>query len=123
MKQNIEQNWGLGEPWADAWLLSCDDYFFHKAISWSCIQTLLLSKNACAIVVTGSEISNHLMLILQVRYSSNESVVQQERSKGGFTQNPVTAYDPAYGQRQSSHMQQEHHHRQHRQSGLLKTIF
>jgi len=26
---------------------------------------------------------------------------------GGFTQNPVTAYDPAYGQRQSSHMQQE----------------
>ena len=24
-------------------------------------------------------------------------------SKGGFTQNPVTAYDPAYGQRQSSH--------------------
>ena len=23
--------------------------------------------------------------------------------KGGFTQNPVTAYDPAYGQRQSSH--------------------
>ena len=42
--------------------------------------------------------------------------------KGGFTQNPVTAYDPAYGQRQSSHMQQEHHHRQHRQSGLLKTI-
>ena len=80
MKQNIEQNWGLGEPWADAWLLSCDDYFFHKAISWSCIQTLLLSKNACAIVVTGSEISNHLMLILQVRYSSNESVVQQERS-------------------------------------------
>ena len=42
--------------------------------------------------------------------------------KGGFTQNPVTAYDLAYGQRQSSHMQQEHHHRQHRQSGLLKTI-
>ena len=24
-------------------------------------------------------------------------------SKGGFTHNPVTAYDPAYGQRQSSH--------------------
>jgi len=24
--------------------------------------------------------------------------------KGGFTQNPVTAYEPAYGQRQSSHM-------------------
>jgi len=24
-------------------------------------------------------------------------------NKGGFTQNPVTAYDPAYGQRQSSH--------------------
>jgi len=23
--------------------------------------------------------------------------------KGGFTQNPVTAYDPAYGQRQPSH--------------------
>ena len=44
------------------------------------------------------------------------------QSKGGFTQNPVTAYDPAYGQRQSSHMQQEHHHRQHRQSGLLKAI-
>jgi len=28
--------------------------------------------------------------------------------KGGFTQNPVTVYEPAYGQRQSSHMQQEH---------------
>ena len=41
------------------------------------------------------------------------------KPKGGFTQNPVTAYDPAYGQRQSSHMQQEHHHRQ---PGLLKTI-
>ena len=40
----------------------------------------------------------------------------------GFTQNPVSAYDPAYGQRQSSHMQQEHHHRKHRQSGLLRTI-
>jgi len=24
--------------------------------------------------------------------------------KGGFTQNPVTAYEPAYGQRQFSHM-------------------
>jgi len=24
-------------------------------------------------------------------------------AEGGFTQNPVTAYDPAYGQRQSSH--------------------
>jgi len=23
---------------------------------------------------------------------------------GGFTQNPVTAYEPAYGQRESSHM-------------------
>jgi len=41
--------------------------------------------------------------------------------KGGFTQNPDTAYEPAYGQRQSSHMQQEHHHRQSRQSSLLKT--
>jgi len=27
----------------------------------------------------------------------------EDKSKGGFTQNPVTAYDPAYGQRQSSH--------------------
>jgi len=43
-------------------------------------------------------------------------------TKGGFTQNPVTAYEPAYGQRESSHMQQEHHHRQPRQSGLLKPI-
>jgi len=34
--------------------------------------------------------------------------------KGGFTQNPVTAYKPAYGKRLSSHMQQEHHHRQPR---------
>ena len=25
-------------------------------------------------------------------------------TKGGFAQNPVTAYEPAYGQRQSSHM-------------------
>ena len=25
------------------------------------------------------------------------------KAKDGFTQNPVTAYDPAYGQRQSSH--------------------
>jgi len=41
---------------------------------------------------------------------------------GIFTQNPVAAYEPAYGQRQSSHMQQEHHHRQPRQSGLLKPI-
>jgi len=32
------------------------------------------------------------------------------------------AYDPAYGQRQSSRMQQEHHHRQHQQSDLHKTI-
>jgi len=43
-------------------------------------------------------------------------------NKGGFTQNPVAAYEPAYGQRQSSHMQQEHHQRQPRQSGVLKTI-
>jgi len=36
------------------------------------------------------------------------------------SQNPVTAYEPAaYGQRQSSHMQQEHHCRQPRQSDLL----
>ena len=40
----------------------------------------------------------------------------------GFTRNPVTAYELAYGQRQSSHMQQERHHRQPRQSGLLETI-
>ena len=42
--------------------------------------------------------------------------------KSGFTQNPVTAYEPAYGQRQSSHMHQEHHHWQPRQSGFLKPI-
>jgi len=41
---------------------------------------------------------------------------------GGFTQNPVTAYEPDYGQRQSTHMQKEHHHRQPRQSHLLKTV-
>jgi len=46
----------------------------------------------------------------------------RQDSEGGFTQNLVTAYDPAYDQRQSSHMQQECHHRQHQQSGLLKTI-
>jgi len=39
--------------------------------------------------------------------------------KGGFTQNLVTAYDPPYGQRQSSFMQHEH---QHRKFGLLKKI-
>jgi len=44
------------------------------------------------------------------------------KTKGSFTQNPITAYDPAYGQRQSYHIHQENHHRQHRQSGLLKTI-
>jgi len=43
-----------------------------------------------------------------------------EQLLGGFTQNPVTAYEPAYGQRQSSHMQQEHHNRQPRQYGILK---
>jgi len=42
--------------------------------------------------------------------------------KGGFTQNPATAYKPAYGQRQSSHMQQERYRRQPRQSGLLQPI-
>jgi len=46
----------------------------------------------------------------------------EKSTKAGFTQNPATAYEPVYGQRQSSHMQQEHHHRQPRQSGLLKTI-
>ena len=56
-----------------------------------------------------------------VRYQY-QSYHSKLRVKGGFTQNPVTAYDPAYGQRQSSHMQQEHYHRQHWQSGLLKTI-
>ena len=47
---------------------------------------------------------------------------QYDMTKGGCPQNPVTAYEPAYGQRQSSHMQQEHHHRQPRQSGLLKIV-
>jgi len=46
-----------------------------------------------------------------------------KQSKGSFTQNPVTVYEPAYGQRQSSHRQQEHRHRQPRQFGLLKTIW
>jgi len=32
-------------------------------------------------------------------------------NKGGLTQNPVADYEPACDQRQSSHMQQEHHHR------------
>jgi len=48
---------------------------------------------------------------------------QTKYCKGGFTQNPVAAYDPAYGERQSSHMQQEHHQRHHRQSGLLTKNF
>jgi len=45
-----------------------------------------------------------------------------EFSQGGFTQNPATAYELAYCQRQSSHMQQEHHQRQPRQSSFLKII-
>jgi len=40
----------------------CEVYFFrilrHKADSWSCDQTLPLCKNASAIVVTQSQISN-----------------------------------------------------------------
>jgi len=47
----------------------------------------------------------------------------RNRSQGGFTQKPVMAYEPAYGQWQPSrsHMQQEHRNHQPRQSGLLKT--
>jgi len=40
--------------------------------------------------------------------------------KGSFTQNPVK---PAYGQRQSSHMQQEHHNRQPRLSGVKRNLW
>jgi len=29
--------------------------------------------------------------------------IRLKNVEGGFTQNPVTAYDPIYGQRQSSH--------------------
>jgi len=42
------------------------------------------------------------------------------RAKGGFTQNPVTAYEPVYGQRESSHMQQEHITDNHGNPAYLK---
>ena len=64
-------------------LLSCEICFFrvlrHNAGGWSYAQTLPLG--ASAIVVTESDMSKKFMLsFLQVNCSSNESVVQQERS-------------------------------------------
>jgi len=44
-------------------------------------------------------------------------------TSGGFTQNPVTAHDLAYGQRPSFQMQQEHHHRQIRLKPILRRPF
>ena len=52
----------------------------------------------------------------------SKTVCMTFKAKGGITQNPVTAYEPAYGQRESPHMQQEHHHRQPPKSVLLKMI-
>ena len=73
----------LGQLWAYAWAALLWNLFFHvlrhNAGGWSCAQTLPLS--APAIVVTESDISKKFMLnFLQVSCSSNERVVQQERS-------------------------------------------
>jgi len=67
-------------------LLSCEVCFFlvlcHKGDSCSCAQTLPLCKNASAIVVTESEMSNQFMLtvfsksvVLRTKVSFNKSEV------------------------------------------------
>jgi len=69
-------------------LFSCEVCFSrvlrHKADNWSCAQILPLCKNASAIVVTESEISNQFMLAV-----FSKSVVL--RMKVPFNKSEVTA--------------------------------
>jgi len=55
----------VGDLWADALVALLWSLVFralrHNADSWSCAQTLPLCKNAFAIVVTRSKISNQFM--------------------------------------------------------------
>jgi len=53
-------------------------------------------------------------------FNCSKTVCMTFRAKGGFTQNPVTAYEPVYGQRESSHMQQEHITDNHGNPAYLK---